>query len=245
MKRIDFETAENLGARMRSEFLRLSSSEPINMKTALRQLNILTVFRPLSDNIWGLSLMTSDRKHRFMLVNSNITRGGQHFTIAHELYHLYFDENPKPHFCSQHLFTDPAERSANMFASALLMPKEGLIMNIPVDELKKKTVEIDTVIRLEQLYGISHKMMVVRLKELHIISSEYTDFLMNLSITKEAALRGYDDKLYKKGDGERLVIGDFGSKARKLYEEEKISEGHYVELLNVIGYGEGENSSGC
>ena len=55
MKRIDFETAENLGARMRSEFLRLSSSEPINMKTALRQLNILTVFRPLSDNIGGLS----------------------------------------------------------------------------------------------------------------------------------------------------------------------------------------------
>ena len=83
------------------------------------------------------------------------------------------------------------------------------------------------------------------IKELHFINHEIADILMNLSITKEAALRGFDDKLYKKGDGERLIIGDFGSKARKLFEEEKISEGHYMELLSVIGYGKGENSSGC
>ena len=83
MRKIDFETAENLATKMRSEYLRISNSEPINMKTALRQLNIMTVFKPLSDNIWGLSLMTSDRKNRFMLVNSNVTLGGQHFTIAH------------------------------------------------------------------------------------------------------------------------------------------------------------------
>ncbi len=245
MRKIDFETAENLATKMRSEYLRISNSEPINMKTALRQLNILTVFKPLSDNVWGLSLMTPDREHRFMLVNSNITRGGQHFTIAHELYHLYFDDNPKPHFYGQLELTDPVERSANMFASALMMPKEGLLMNISLEELKKKEIGIDAVIRLEQLYGVSHKTMVVRLKELHFINHEIADILMNLSITKEAALRGFDDKLYKKGDGERLIIGDFGSKARKLFEEEKISEGHYMELLSVIGYGKGENSSGC
>ena len=111
--------------------------------------------------------------------------------------------------------------------------------------IKKKEIGIDTVIRLEQLYGVSHKTLVLRLKELHIINSEYTEKLMNLSITKEAALRGFDDRLYKKGEGERLIIGDFGSKARKLFDEEKISEGHYMELLNVIGYGKSENSSGC
>ena len=116
---------------------------------------------------------------------------------------------------------------------------------IPIEELKKKEVTIDTVLRLEHLYGISHTTMVLRLKELHVISPEYADALKNLSITKEAALRGYDDKLYRKGDGERLVIGDFGSKARKLFEEEKISEGHYLELLNVIGYGKSQDSAGC
>jgi hypothetical protein len=43
------------------------------------------------------------------------------------------------------------------------------------------------------------------------------------------------------------VIGDFGVKARELYERDIISEGHYWELLNMIGYGcgEGEDSAGC
>ena len=38
-----------------------------------------------------------------------------------------------------------------------------------------------------------------------------------------------------------LVIGDFGEKARLLYESEKISEGHYIELLNMITDGRQEN----
>ena len=41
----------------------------------------------------------------------------------------------------------------------------------------------------------------------------------------------------KKKGNENMVIGDFGEKARRLFEENKISEGHYVELLNMIGCG--------
>lgn len=244
MKKIDFETAEMLAAKMRSEYLRVSDTEPLNAKTALRQLNIMTVFSPMSDKIFGLSIVSPDRKNRFMLVNSNITRGAQHFTVAHELYHLYFDENPQPHFYNQN-FTDPAERSANIFASALLMPKDGILMNIPAEELMTKEVGIDTIIRLEHLYGISHKTMVYRLKELRIIKQDYAEMLAGLVVTREAALRGFDSELYRKGDGKRLVIGDFGAKARKLFEEERISEGHYIELLNLIGYGENQDCSGC
>ena len=42
------------------------------------------------------------------------------------------------------------------------------------------------------------------------------------------------------------MIGDFGAKARELFEKDIISEGHYVELLNMIGYGcgEGEDCAG-
>jgi hypothetical protein len=45
---------------------------------------------------------------------------------------------------------------------------------------------------------------------------------------------GYDVSLYNLGN-EGLVIGDFGEKARKLFDAEKISEGHYLELLHKIG----------
>lgn len=242
MKKLNQETAENLAAKMRSDKLRISNSEPVSMKTALRQLNILTVYRPLSDNLFGLSLISSDKQHRFMLVNSNSTRGRQHFTIAHELYHLYFDDNPRPHFCGQATETDPSERSANLFASALLMPKEGLLQNISDNEITSREFEIDTLLRLEHIYGTSHQTLVFRLKELRLISTACAERMMKLNITTESSLRGYDLDIYQKGN-ENLVIGDFGSKARKLFEEERISEGHYLELLNLIGYGESENCS--
>ena len=139
MKKLTIETAEELALKMRM-MLRVGASEPLNMKTALRQLNIMTTYRPLPDGTWGLSLKSNDDK-MFMLVSSNATRGSQHFTIAHEFFHLFFDDNPKPHFCKLTMSGDVAERSANMFASALLMPKEGLSYNIPANELISKTVK--------------------------------------------------------------------------------------------------------
>lgn len=236
MNRLTIDTAEALASQMRS-MLRVATSEPLNMKTVVRQLNVMTLYRPLSDQLWGLSLKSPDGKGRFMLVNSNLTRGSQHFTIAHELFHLFFDENPTPHFSGQENNGDASERSANMFASALLMPRDGMCQNIPSEELMAKYVSIDTILRIEHLYGVSHATMVVRLKELRLISQECADNLMRLTITHEAALRGYDGYLYKRGN-EGLVIGDFGTIAKRLYDDEKISEGHYQSLLNMIGYGE-------
>ena len=244
MRRLTPETIEMLAVQMRGVELRVGSSEPLNMKTTLRQLGVMTVYRPLSEELWGLSLKTSDSQHRFMLVNSNVTRGSQHFTIAHELFHLYYDEEPRPHFCGQELMKDPAERNANMFASALLMPREGLVANIPTEELMSKEVSIATTLRLEQLYGVSHTTFVVRLKELKLITQQCTDQLQSVSIRREAAMSGFDGSLYQPGN-DGLVIGDFGVKARKLFEEERISEGHYHELLNMIGYGESEDCAGC
>ena len=70
----------------------LSASEPVTLKSLLLKLNILTVFRPLSDNFSGMCLKDNSG-HRFMLINSNQPRGRQHFTIAHELYHLFLNNN--------------------------------------------------------------------------------------------------------------------------------------------------------
>ena len=39
----------------------------------------------------------------------------------------------------------------------------------------------------------------------------------------------------------RFLIEDFGEKARLLLEQEKISEGHYMELINMIQHGDEED----
>ena len=54
----------------------LSSSEPITLKSLLLKLNVLTIFRPLSENFSGMCLKDNSG-HRFMLINSNQPRGRQ------------------------------------------------------------------------------------------------------------------------------------------------------------------------
>lgn len=244
MSRITLDAAENFAAKMRS-MLQLSLTEPVNAKTVLRMLGIVALYRPLSDSLYGLSIKSADSRFRFMLVNSNSTRGRQHFTIAHELYHLYFDESPRTHFCKEGL-VDDSERSANMFARAFLMPKAGLMRAIPDAELIAGKISLTTILNLEALFSVSHAALLIRLKEMKLISSALFDQYQAVKVRNEALLRGFSTEVYSSGN-EGVVIGDFGAKARELFEKDIISEGHYIELLNMIGYEgrESEDSSGC
>ena len=214
----------------------LSLTEAINVKSLVRKLNILTIYRPLSAEAAGLSLRTDD-DDRFILVNSNSSRGRQHFTIAHELYHLYYDKNPQPHLCRVE-GRSREERQANMFASALLMPYEGMLSMLPAEAIEKKRVHIAHVLRMEQYFGVSRSTLLLRLKEVDLITESQYEALSQLSVIQTAREYGYDVSLYRAGN-EGLVIGDYGEKARTLFEQERISEGHYDELLNVISYGQG------
>ena len=235
MKNMTILEADSLAAKFRSE-MGLGLAEPINVKTLIMQLGITAVFRPLSENSFGISCM-SDGK-RFILVNSNSTLGRQHFTIAHELYHLYYDEKPSPHMCDS--IVTPEERNANRFAASLLMPREGLLAMVSKDEIKGRKVALATVLRMEQLFGVSRMTLLIRLKDLGLITQQCLDSLGLTSVKGSAQAYGYDLSLYKPGN-EDLVIGDFGEKARTLFELGKISEGHYMELMNMIRNGRGED----
>jgi len=238
MKKMLLEAAENLAIKFRSGN-GISLTEPINMKTILRKNNILTIYRPLSENYYGLSLKSKDDDH-FMLINSNTTRGRQHFTIAHELYHLYFDENPSPHISTKMDANDGVrEKNADMFASSLLMPKEGVLKYISTKDIINKDVNISSVLRLEQYFSVSRLAMLFRLRKIGLLSENTLQSLKSIPVIDSAKQYGYDISLYNNGN-ENLVIGDFGEKARKLFDAEKISEGHYTELLNMI-YNESEN----
>lgn len=56
------------------------------------------------------------------------------------------------------------------------------------------------------------------------------------NIISSAREYGYNDSLYKSGNA-GLIIGDYGALAKQLFDNDKISEGHYIELMNSIGFG--------
>lgn len=235
MKKLPIETITQLAMKMRME-VGMSQTEPIHTKTLLRKLGVMAMYRPLSDRACGFSMRSADKQMKFMLINSNNSRGRQHFTICHELYHLYYEESPKPHVCgTPGLEREPSEINANAFASAMLLPPEGVIKVIPAEEITTRNISMATFLRLEQLFEVSHQSLCYCLKRMKLLTEE--ELQMHLQESKQiqdiATSYGYDTALYQSGN-ENVTIGDFGEKARKLFDMERISEGHYLELLNLL-----------
>ena len=238
MRRLKYNEADDLALQFRKR-IGLMMDEPIHVKTILRQLNILTLYRPLSQDFHGLSLKSKDGKC-FILVNCNQTRGHQHFTVAHEWYHLFMEtEEVVPHFNNDQEggSRSVSEQNADLFASSLLLPSTALRALIPTGELKLKSISLATILKLEQYFGVSRSALLNRLSHMRLIDNETYDRLKAEPVIKSARQYGYDISIYEPGN-ENLIIGDYGEKARLLFESEQISEGHYIELMNLIGYNE-------
>lgn len=211
-----------------------ASSEAIRLKSLLIKLNIITLFKPLSSSFSGMAIKVKD--NRFILINSNQAIGHQNFSICHELYHLYIQDNFTPHHCMSGSFNsgDQIEYNADLFAAYLLMPKDGIMSLVPDDQLVKDKITLDTILKLENYFSCSRSALLNRLKEIGLISTKRVDEFKNRIIIS-AKERGYEDSLYKPGN-KNLIIGDFGSLAKQLYDSDKISEGHYTELMSSIGF---------
>lgn len=218
--------------------------ESINLSSFLQKLEVVTLFKPLSERMAGMAIKVtkSEDTHRFMLINSNQTLGRQHFTICHELYHLFIQENFSFRSCQtgNFNFKDKEEFNADTFSAYFLMPHDGIINQIPWDETgEKDAVSLETILKLEQFFSCSRTALLFRLQEMDIISKGYAEKL-KISPKKDAIKFGFDTQLYNKGNEDRY-LGDYGILARELYDAEMISESHYYELMLDLGVNFGDN----
>ncbi|KAA6312660.1 hypothetical protein EZS27_036442, partial [termite gut metagenome] len=154
---------------------------------------------------------------------------------AHEFYHLFLEQSFYPHLCNLNnsLRDNLKEQIADTFASNLLIPEIGVRKMIPATEQEEKNISLSTLLKLEHYFSVSHLAMLNRLMALKLITKEQFEDYSSVRIKKVAAEYGYDLSLYKSGN-EGIIIGDYGTKARELFDNEKISEGFYRELLADI-----------
>jgi Zn-dependent peptidase ImmA (M78 family) len=214
--------------------LGISNADPIDLYKVVSELNVLTIFRGLTEDFSGMALKAGDS--RFILVNTNQTKARQHFTIGHELYHLFEQPDFSFQLCRVGRFDkkDREEYNADIFSSSLLMPKAGILNNIPEEELGRGgAISLPTIVKLEQHFGVSRIALLVRLARLELIKlADYEQYRSNV---KQSAYRlGYSMALYGRGS-DYTIIGDYGILCKKLFEEEKISESHYYSLMQDIG----------
>lgn len=216
----------------------LNPTEAIRIKSLLQKLNILTVYLPLSNDFSGMAvkLVSSESTKRFLLINCNHTIGRQHFTICHELYHLYYQIDFKSEKSNAGTFNksgNPEEYKADIFASFLLLPTNGVLQLIPEKERVKNKITLKTILAIEHYYSCSRNALLNRLYNMKLIDRGKIDE-NNKDIIKNATLYGYNTDLYQPGN-EGMIIGDYGSLARELFDLGIISESSYFTLLEDIG----------
>ncbi len=212
----------------------LNDREPIRLRSLLQKLNVQTLFKPLSDQFCGMAIKSGP--HRFMFVNSNQSLGRQHFTICHELYHLFIQENFSYQVCApgQFDYKNPEEYRADWFAAYLLIPRDGILSQINnLDELELNQIQLATILHIEQYFSCSRQALLRRLEDMELIDRTYSETFKQ-DVKRSAALLGLTTELYEPGNS-GLHIGDYGLKARQLFDSEKISESHYITLLTDLG----------
>lgn len=206
----------------------------IDLPKLLESLNVITAFLPLSPNFSGMALKTATEK--FMLVNNKQILGRQHFTIGHELYHLFIQDSFTFEISKgKNLFNkkDREEYNADVFSSFFLLPETGIIKMIPESELAwGGKISLATLLKLEQHFGVSRRAMLLRLDKIGLIKfAEYEHHLDG--IKKSAVEYGYSTELYSISTTNK-VIGDYGVMAKELFDADKISESHYHSLMKQI-----------
>lgn len=201
----------------------------IDIFKMINQIERLTlVLYPMGENISGICIKSEDSN--LIAINSNMSYGRQRFSLAHEFYHLFFDNNYGASISSKNFnTTNPVEKEADQFAAYFLAPYNALRAEIQkIDgELTLKDI-----IALEQLFGMSHQAMLWRLIGDGYIDKTETDRFSG-KISYYAKLYGYDDKLYfpSKDDAQKRTYGNYIQQAESLKNSDIISIGKYEELL--------------
>ena len=212
----------------------LNDREPIRLKSLLQNLNVQTLFKPLSEQFCGMAIKAE--QNRFMLISSNQSLGRQHFTICHELYHLFIQENFTYQVCVPGQFDkkQPEEYNADWFAAYLLIPRDGVLSQINNwDELDLNQIQLSTILHIEQYFSCSRQALLRRLEDMELIDRTYGEPFKQ-DVKRSAILSGFTTELYEPGN-EGKHIGDYGTKVKALYDADKISESHYFALMNDIG----------
>jgi len=227
------------------------SNSPVDIFSLTQNIEWLTlVHYPMGDNISGMCIKGKNRDS-VIAINSAMSVGRQRFSLAHEFFHLRYDENMVS-VCGKKIGTgNDIEKEADMFASFFLIPAAELESKSAqlASKHEDRKLSLDDVIRLEQYFGVSHQAMVIRLKESTFIHRARVEEFLVCNVSNRAEMMGYSSELYRPLPEEKRykTYGHYINQADQLLQKDLISNGKYEELLltafrHDLVYGEEEAS---
>lgn len=211
------------------------SISPIDVFAMALSIEKLTiVYYPLGEKLSGMCIKGQE-DNSVIAINSDMTLGRQRFSLAHELYHLLYDDTMISVCAKKMNIGKEVERSADMFASYFLMPEAALILQAEklTHGIPGKHVSLDDVIRIEQFFRVSHQAAVLRLVHTNYLDEEEATDYLNAHVRSRAESLGLSADLYKPAiESERFITyGNYLNQAKQLLARKLISRGKYEELL--------------
>ncbi|MGD9813845.1 MAG: ImmA/IrrE family metallo-endopeptidase, partial [Bacilli bacterium] len=189
---------------------------------------ITLVFYPFKEEISGVCIKSAN----LIAINSHSTLGRQAFSIAHELYHFFYDGEKTSISYFDVSENSRVEKDANLFASYLLMPDSSFsrYCNKLTDNGSKK-IELQDILEIEQYFRVSRNAVLVRLIQEEYITIEESE-QFKTDIVKNAKKYGFDITLYLPTDiNKPKTFGAYLKKALELKDLGLISDGKYEEYL--------------
>lgn len=218
--------------------LGFSDIQPIDIEAICKLKNINLIYKNYKrDSFSGIA--TRKKDENFILINSSQCLGRQNYTFAHEYYHLFF-ENDNKSICRIFKTEDeysPEERNADNFAINFLITDKGIKNYIKKEGKKLENIDqitLEDIIDLELFFKVSHSAMIKKLLNMELITENYKNRLSD-GIIKKVKHLGVDTSLYKSTNKNEL-ISPYRSLVKRAYQEEKISDSKFLELLWKVGY---------
>ena len=209
------------------------TTSPIDIFSLAHTITQLTlVFYPMGDHISGMCIKNDSNP--VIAINSSMSVGRQRFSMAHELYHLYYDENKQSTVCAIKIGTgNDTEKAADQFASYFLMPPVALAEAIKkIHGMSTDNLGIKEIVKLEQYFRVSRQALLCRLIEDNKLTPQQAEQFRQ-GIIRSAVNLGYDDSLYKPlpEDKRYKTYGYYIQQADELLQKGLVSTGKYEQLL--------------
>ncbi|MHB8076783.1 ImmA/IrrE family metallo-endopeptidase [Desulfosporosinus fructosivorans] len=132
----------------------------------------------------------------YCFINSFIPLEKQIFASAHELYHIWFEQEMlsrggellKSNVIDSESVQPKNETMANRFAAMLLVPKDVLRNELSNFKVTENNIQMSHIVRIMDLFGVPYKAMVRRLLEIDFITTEKCLELLSEDSVTEANL---------------------------------------------------------
>lgn len=198
------------------------------------------IYYPLgTDAPWGFTRISGSRddaglEKPFVAINTSISVSSQVFAAAHELYHIWYEQNPDilPGDLLNEEGKKISEKKANRFAAEFLV--DDMMLRQEIQTYRIKRFDIKSVLQLAELFTVPYRAMVKRLFETGLIGDN--DKIKLLAESDESVDRYRKRYAFSSGEpDDRIAVDNLAELSVNAYEAGLITFEKLEYLLEICG----------